>query len=320
MVLFVILLTIFLDPAPAFCEVSIAKANKIDIWYETFGEKKNPPLLLIMGALAQGILWPTEFCEQLAGEGFYVIRYDHRDSGYSSCFDFEQDPYDLLEMAKDGVGLLDYLEIDKAQLCGLSTGGSIAELIAVHFPDRVSAMTLIAASPDQRPSTLAFEGRESPESPFSRPKKVYLDWMQNFLQNPPLTMEDNLRGRVVAWEILNGPVVPFETERYYEIHREFLSRLKHPESLTNHLKATNLSFEMILAAPYQVKVPTLIIQGTEDPIFPPDHGAALAQAITGSRYMLVEGFGHVLNRSFYDLFIQSMKEMTKKTIPLDLIE
>ena len=169
-------------------------------------------------------------------------------------------------MAKDGVGLLDYLEIDQAQLCGLSTGASIAELIAGHFPDRVSSMVLIAASPDQRPSAEAFEGKESTASSFSRPKKVYLDWMQNFLENPPQTMEDNLRGRVEAWEILNGAVAPFETERYYELHGEFLSRLKHPESLTNHLKATNLSFEMILAAPYQVKVPTLIIQGTKDPI------------------------------------------------------
>ena len=59
----------------------IAKANDIEIWYETFGEEKNPALLLVMGGLCQGILWPTEFCEQLAQAGFYVIRYDHRDTG-----------------------------------------------------------------------------------------------------------------------------------------------------------------------------------------------------------------------------------------------
>src|ERR1700722_20304356 len=91
----------------------IAKANEIDIWYETFGDEKSKPLLLIMGGCCQGVLWHRQFCESLADEGFYVIRYDHRDSGFSSCYDYETNPYGLMDMAKDAIGLLDAIGIQK---------------------------------------------------------------------------------------------------------------------------------------------------------------------------------------------------------------
>ncbi|WP_420422436.1 hypothetical protein [Simkania sp.] len=73
------LLSIFLSllMLPLFAGGQIAKTSGIDIWYETFGEPTDPAMLLIMGGCCQGTLWPEEFCEQLADEGFYVILYDH---------------------------------------------------------------------------------------------------------------------------------------------------------------------------------------------------------------------------------------------------
>ena len=114
-------------------EDEIAFANGIHICYETFGQKSQPSLLLIIGGCCQGIMWPREFCELLA-QNFFVIRYDHRDTGYSSCFDFKTGPYTILDLAKDAIGLLDALDVDKAHLCGLSMGGPIAELMAAHYP------------------------------------------------------------------------------------------------------------------------------------------------------------------------------------------
>jgi len=290
----------------AFAEGQIAKANQIDIWYETFGQKEDPAILLIMGGLAQGILWPTEFCEQLANKGFYVIRYDHRDAGFSSCFDFQKTPYDLNDMAKDGIGLLDHLGIEKANLVGLSMGGPIAELMSVHFPERISTITLMATSNDFRPSSYTFDGLPLEEGWLSPPLPIYLNWMHKFLNEPAKNQEEALEQRLEAWQILSGFTVPFETERYREIHKEFLSRLKHPESLTNHLEAIKRSFDLIATVPSQVKVPTLIFHGTVDPINPPDHGESLARAIQGSKYIQVEGFGHVPNKAFYDLFVSEI--------------
>lgn len=290
----------------------IAKTRGIEIWYETFGTKENPALLLVMGGLCQGILWPTEFCAKLADQGFYVIRYDHRDAGFSTCFDFKKEPYDLLDMAKDGISLLDVLGVGKAHVCGLSMGGPIAELMSVHFPERVATLTLMATSTDFRPSSLAYDHLYPTDILLSRPKQVYLDWMHRFLKNPAQTEEETLEERVLCWSILNGSATPFEGERYREIHREFLLRLKHPESMGNHLLAIKNSFNMIQTVPYQVKVPTLILHGFEDPIFSQDHADALAKAIPHAKYLLIEGMGHVPNRVFYDIYISEIKQLAER--------
>lgn len=290
---------------------NIAQSNGIDIWYETFGNKTDPALLLIMGGLGQGILWPTEFCRQLAGSGFFVIRYDHRDAGYSTCFDFEKAPYNLLDMAKDAVGLLDYLKISKAHLCGLSMGGPIAELISVHYPERVLTLTLIATSCDLRPSSLAYDEQYPVDITLSRPKKIYLDWMHQFLKFPPQSFAEQVRQRVECWRILNGSVVPFDEQQNREMHSQFLVRMRHPESLTNHLVAIKNSFEMIQSAPLQVKAPTLIIHGSEDPIFPPDHGEALSKLIPQARYLFVKGLGHIFGSYFYGFLVQEINQHVK---------
>jgi pimeloyl-ACP methyl ester carboxylesterase len=289
----------------------IAKANGIEIWYETFGDEKDPALMMMMGGFGQGILWPTEFCERLAKRGFYVIRYDHRDTGLSTCVNFEKNPYNLLDMAADATGLLDHLKIEKAHVCGLSMGGSIAQLMSVNFPKRVATLILIASSCDLRPCMLAYDKIYPSDITLSRPKEIYLNWMHKFLQAPPQSKEEQLEERVLCWAILNGTQVPFEEQRYREIHAEFLDRLKHPESLTNHLLAIKQSFTMLQTVQQQVTVPVLVIHGSEDPILPPDHGEALHAAIPHSRYLFVEGLGHVLNRYFYDLIVQEIERHAK---------
>lgn len=88
----------------------MAKVNELDIWYETFGNENDPVLLLIMGGGCQGVLWPVEFCEKLVKEGFHVIRYDHRDAGLSTHFNFAENPYDIMDITKDAIGLIDFLD------------------------------------------------------------------------------------------------------------------------------------------------------------------------------------------------------------------
>jgi pimeloyl-ACP methyl ester carboxylesterase len=293
----------------------VVQTRGIETWYETFGNPADPALLLIMGGFCQGIMWPTEFCRQLAGEGFYVVRDDHRDSGLSTCVDYQKSPYTLSDMAQDAIDLLDYLQIEKVHVAGLSMGGPIGMLMAVNFPGRVLSLALISTSGDLRPCSLAYDEKYPEDLPLSRPKQVYLDWMHKFLRNPPKTFEENLETRLECWRILNGTKVSFEEERYREIHTEFILRCKHPESLTNHLLAISASFDAIIAAPAQVKVPTVVIQGTEDTILPPDHGEALAKSIPGARYVLAEGYGHVPNCHFYGLFIEEIKKNALQVLP-----
>lgn len=288
----------------------LAKANNIDIWYETFGEKENPAVLLIMGGSCQGILWPRAFCDMLANAGFYVIRYDHRDMGFSSHFDFEEKPYDVMDMTKDAVGLLDFIGVTKAHLFGVSLGSFIAELMAVHFPERVHSILLIGSTCDIRPMNRAYADLPIEENVIlSPPAPDYLAWRKYRMQFAPQTEEEKLESRMQGWNKANGQTVPLDEKTNQEINKEFLSRLQHPTGLVNHLKLLQCESTetLVQTTPSKVKIPTVILHGSEDPVFPSDHGEALKKAIENSEYLLIEGMGHIPNDHFYDLYVDILK-------------
>jgi pimeloyl-ACP methyl ester carboxylesterase len=135
----------------------IAHANEIDVCYETFGETTGPPLLLVHGAIGQMIWWDEALLEQFVDRGFYVIRFDNRDSGRSTQFTqptspikvalrLQRPPYLLRDFAADAIGLLDHLDISAAHVMGLSMGGMISQTIAIDYPDRVLSLTSIMST------------------------------------------------------------------------------------------------------------------------------------------------------------------------------
>lgn len=289
---------------PLFAEMT--KSNDIDIWYETFGDKNDPALLLVMGGCSQGVLWPIELCQQFVDNGFYVIRYDNRDTGFSTCFDYQKEPYDLLDMAKDAAGLLDSLGIGKAHVLGFSMGGSISELLSVHFPEHVFTLTLISTSCDFRPLNLAIAGLPPEEGALPPPRMSFLVTTHEFLKFSPQTFEEKLEQRIALWNLYNGSKVPLDENSTREIHRQYLLRLQSESAVGNHFPAIQRSEELVRSVPAQVRVPTLVIHGTEDPILHPEHGAALAASIPGSKYILLEGMGHVPNSHFFDLIVEEV--------------
>src|SRR5437870_8798173 len=145
-----------------------ARANGIEIAYETFGAPEGRPLFLIMGLAAQMILWDDHFCAALASRGHRVIRFDNRDVGLSSKLEEAgipdaaaamqaallgervDAPYTLRDMAADAVGLLDALGIAAAHVVGASMGGMIAQAMAIAHPARVLSLTSIMSSTGDR--------------------------------------------------------------------------------------------------------------------------------------------------------------------------
>ena len=140
---------------------TIAPVNGIEIAYETHGDPSGEPLLLVMGLGAQLIAWPIELCDALVDRGFFVIRYDNRDTGLSTKFDDPEGSdfmtsflaaqagqevavaYKLSDMAADGIALLDHLGIESAHVVGASMGGMIAQTMAIEHPTRVRTLTSI---------------------------------------------------------------------------------------------------------------------------------------------------------------------------------
>jgi pimeloyl-ACP methyl ester carboxylesterase len=131
----------------------------VTLCYETFGDPADPPLVLIMGLGMQMTAWPDEFCEELAGRGFYVVRFDNRDVGRSTRFTappptmrqmvtrrFPPGHYTLSDMANDTAGLLEALDLAPAHVVGLSMGGMIAQALTVEHPQLVRSLTSIMSN------------------------------------------------------------------------------------------------------------------------------------------------------------------------------
>lgn len=297
-------------PLVVFGQGQMTQANGIAIWYETFGEKDNPPLLLIMGGCCQGVMWPQELCERMADAGFYVIRYDHRDMGLSTCCNYENEPYVLMDLANDAVGLMDAIGVEKAHLFGLSMGGFISQIIAAKYPERVQTITVMGSSCDVRPMNLGLAGLPPEEgAAVSPPTDLYVVKTNEVLQLSAKTEEEKLAQRVDVWNMLNGDGTPLDESMNRQIQKEFLARCTYPEGIANHIRMIRdeRSEALIRFTSWNVQVPTIILQGSEDPIFPPDHGEALHRLIDGSEYYLVEGMGHVPNDHFFDLYIDVLK-------------
>ena len=133
--------------APSMTE-RIIKSNGVDICTEAFGDPSATPILLIMGASASMLMWPEEFCEQLAAGGRYVIRYDNRDTGRSIHYPVGEPGYTVEDMADDAAAVLDAYGIDTAHIVGASMGGMITQQVALRHRNRARTITPIMSTPD----------------------------------------------------------------------------------------------------------------------------------------------------------------------------
>jgi len=277
--------------------------ERVHIWYETFGKKEDPALLLIMGGGCQGIIWPTTLCNRLAQQGFFVIRYDHRDIGFSSSIDYEKNPYDLMDLAKDAIGILDDLQIRKAKVVGISMGGLIATLLGAHFSDRIDSIVLLATTSDF--STFLDPSENNPSS-LPKPKKECLEYLNYTLAKLDLvsTKEEKIALYLRGWEILNGAETDFDKNLYRQLITESIDRMQYSQGYNNQTLAMKASLKKLKEALPLIDVPTCIIHGTQDPFFSIEHGEALAKSIYGAQLFLFKGMGHNLNPLFYDDLIQ----------------
>ena len=272
----------------------IARANGIDICYEIFGDPNAEPMLLIMGLGAQMIHWDDDFCRQLAARGFRVIRFDNRDIGKSSKLSGGKRltplellkmrflripvaaPYKIRDMAEDVVGLMDALHVKSAHLVGASMGGMIAQEVAILFPQRVRSLTSIMSTTG-----------DPKVPPPSQEASALL------MAPPPATKEEYFERFAQTWKVLRVGSFPEDealdrsrAERTYE-------RGLNPAGVGRQLRAilASGSRKERLAS---VKVPTLVIHGTVDPLVRPEGGKFTAAAIPGAKLLMIEGMGHAL--------------------------
>ncbi|HEY2188635.1 MAG TPA: alpha/beta hydrolase [Caldimonas sp.] len=283
-----------------------ARANGIELCYDTFGDPGAPPLLLIMGLASQMIAWPDEFCAALAARGYRVIRFDNRDIGLSTSFDSAgipdigaafaaalqgkpvNAPYRLSDMAADAFGLLDALGIERAHVVGASMGGAIAQTMAIEHPERLQTLTSIMATTG------------APGLPPPTP-----DAMTVLLKAPVTTLEGYVESYAQTWKVLRAGSFPedeaLDRERAERLHARGLN----PPGVARQLAAI-LASGSRKAALAGVRLPTLVIHGDADPLVPPACGVDTAESIPGARLVIVEGMGHALPVRLYGRIIDAI--------------
>ncbi len=264
----------------------VVKANGIELWTEDFGDPTHPAVLLIMGASAQGILWREDFCAQIVAGGRYVIRYDNRDTGQSTCFDFTVHPYVLSDMANDAVGVLDAYGIERAHAVGASMGGMIGQTLAIEHPERLLSLTSVMSSPGGNPMTDA-------EAELPGPTPEIMEIAGQSLQNPPDSREERIQSRLAMFRALAGSLGGFDDDAMYELFSREYDRARDWQAMNNHGLAIASSPDRREALS-RISVPTLVIHGTEDGILPYEHGVATAKLIPGAELLTIEGMGHDL--------------------------
>jgi pimeloyl-ACP methyl ester carboxylesterase len=264
----------------------MVEANGVELCTEPFGDPAHPPILLIMGIGASMLWWEQGFCQLLADGGRFVIRYDHRDTGRSVTYEHGNPGYSGADLVADAVGVLDAYELSVAHLVGVSAGGAFAQLVALAQPDRVSSLVLISTSP-------ALPGERElppPTDEFGRfVSTAVVDW------SDAESVIDYLAGYS---RVLAGGRRPFAEARTRSLVRRDVQRAHDFAAVQNHdVLPTG---EAVGGALSSIAAPTLIIHGTSDPMFPIEHGEALADEIPGARLLPLEGAGHGLDRTDWE--------------------
>jgi pimeloyl-ACP methyl ester carboxylesterase len=282
-----------------FCDVG----RGVTLCYETFGDPDDTPIVLIMGLATQMIAWHEEFCEQLADRGFHVVRFDNRDIGRSTHFDFRPptvlemvrrrvrpEQYSLSDMAEDTAALLRELGVAPAHVVGASMGGMIGQVLAAEHPEVVRSLVSLMSTTGSR-----WHGQPA--------LSVY-----RYLLTPPPRDRDGYIQRSAEVFGLVGSTGFDRDEQYIR------ERAGRAYDRGYDVRAGGRQLGAIVASGdrtrmlRRIKAPTLVIHGTVDKMIRPSGGRATAKAIPGARLLMIEGMGHDLPRGAWPRLLDAISE------------
>ena len=282
-----------------FCDVG----RGVTLCYETFGDPADPPIVLIMGLATQMIAWHDDLCRELAERSFYVVRFDNRDIGRSTHFDFpppstgqlvrrrfRPEQYTLSDMATDSAELIERLGISPAHVVGASMGGMIAQVLTAEHPERVRSLTSIMSTTGSR-----WHGQPA------------LSVYRYLLRPPPRDREGYIERAAGVFGLVGS--TGFDRDEAY-----IRERAGRAYDRGYDVRAGGRQLGAILSSGDRTKMlhgiaaPALVIHGTVDKMIRPSGGRATAKAIPGARLMEIEGMGHDLPRGAWPQIVDAIAE------------
>ncbi|MCF6376637.1 alpha/beta fold hydrolase [Nocardioides KLBMP 9356] len=290
--------------APVVADELVAPVGTgVELYYQTFGDPSDEPLVLVMGLGGPMNWWDTELCVMLAEAGFYVVRYDNRDTGRSTRIPGRvkrshlvrafggakvRAPYSMSDLADDAVALMDHLGLESAHLAGISMGGMIAQTVAIEHPKRVRSLTSIMSTTGKRSV-----GWQDPRliPALLAPRKP--------------GRESYVSTSVAFWDVIGSPGYPADRERLTARAGETFDRGYSASGVMRHMMA-------VLQQPDRthrlrsLRIPALVVHGLNDKMVHVSGGRSTAAAIPGAELVLVDGMGHDLPPALFETLVEAI--------------
>lgn len=284
-------------------------ANGLQIEVDDQGPSDGEPLLMIMGLGMQLTGWPEGLVRQLVARGFRVIRLDNRDAGMSQGFEAHgtpnvlwaamcylmhlsvRTPYSLADMAGDAVGVLDALGIKKAQVCGASMGGMIAQHLAAAHPEHVTRLTLMMTS----------SGARRLPQPSVNVRAALIGQRAAAARD----VETEVGRLMRLFALIGSPAYPPDPTELRARLRESVQRAWRPDGVARQLVAIAADGDRspLLS---RITAPTHIVHGADDPLVPVAAAHDLHAKIAGSTLEIIEGMGHDLPAELWPRIAQAI--------------
>ncbi|MGI9355916.1 MAG: alpha/beta fold hydrolase [Rhizobiaceae bacterium] len=287
----------------------LVKSNGLEIAYEDDGLNDGPAVLMIMGLGVQLTGWPPQMYGALNEAGYRTIRFDNRDIGLSQKLDGQKPPnillqtilskihvtglapYNLTDMARDTIGLIDALDLGRVHLVGISMGGMIGQIVAATAPERIRSFTAIMTSTNSR------------KLPGPRP-----DLLKHLIsrRKPAATIEETVELAVAFWNLIGTKNGGGRQEDLRARVRAAFERCNYPAGLRRQTAAI-IETGDLRRWTRAIKSPTLVMHGTADPLVNVAGGKDVAANIEGANLKLVDGWGHDLPEKFLSELTDEMK-------------
>lgn len=261
--------------------------NGVELCAETFGDPAAPAIVLIAGSAASMLWWDAGLCEQIAAHGRFVIRYDQRDTGRSTCYPPGQPAYSFTDLALDVLGLQDAWGIERAHLVCQSMFGGLGLVLGVDHPDRVASLTFVSTS-------TGADDLPPPSGELAVPAE------------PDTSGEAAVVEYVVAGARAYAGGSPYFDEAAIRtlVERDVARAKNYASTLANHYR---IEHDGPARGGFgDITAPTLVVPGDHDPLLPLPHGEALRDAIPGAELLVLEGAGHDLPRAVWDEFVSAL--------------
>ena len=259
----------------------VAQINGAEICWQGFGDSSDPPILLAHGGGDSMLAWREGFCERLADGGRYVVRYDVRDAGRSTTYEPGDPQYSESDLLADVVALVESIGMGPVHFVGLSGGTATGQQLALEHPETLATLTLMAGTPGFPSETGDLPG------PHPSVARVF----SGAIPDPDWTDRDAVVEYLVELERPFAGSGGYDAEAQAEYAGRVFDRTRNLEAqLTNPFAVEG--GEGWRERLGEIKAPTLVIQGADDPLFPLPHGEALATEIPNAELLVLEGVGH----------------------------